>query len=311
MFSHLFIKNSPLVGLAIYHNQLNLVKVRRVAKQQLCVEAFATIALPPGWCAEGKINQMDVVVDALKKLVQLTHAKHCYAVLGLPSAYVINKSIKLPAFLTELEQEVEITNNLAHYLPGLQETLNFDYAPLTEGLAEDFLLVAARAEFVQAWLAFAQLAKLKVRVVDVMSYAFLRVVCFILQYSSLPEVIAILEIDATIAQLIFLRQGKIIFTHQFFFAQPREEMTAIKSAWQLFATVQPQQVIKQIFLCGVNTDFSAWQTKIQNELATPVLYLNPFPYVKLSPALSYAKIADPSFALNAAFGLTLRSYPRW
>ncbi len=87
---------------------------KKVRNRKTCSDRFATRAI-----IEGKIKQLPVVNQSICQVVQMADAVGSAVTIALSAQSVMSKRIKLPVVLQEEECEIEISNRLQHYLPGL------------------------------------------------------------------------------------------------------------------------------------------------------------------------------------------------
>ncbi|MEO8402282.1 MAG: pilus assembly protein PilM [Gammaproteobacteria bacterium] len=298
------------VGLALRQDQFSLIKLKQTAEKR-SLESFASIDLPAGSIVDGKVNHHTQVLHAIKKLVDITESHNCVAAISLQASSVINKRITLPSYLNELECETELTTNLAYYFPGIQEELSVDFVRGEYDASENTaLLIAARTEQINAYIFAAEQAELKIRVVDVDLYAIARAIYFANRFAT-SQRIAILDIDTNTAQLIVLLAKKIIFTHQVMIHSDDALAQQLKRALQLFSTATEQSSIEKIFLTGKVDLITHAKQLIEEELLLEAELANPFNYVESEPAISRDVLQRTAPEFLTAFGLTLRSYPRW
>src|SRR5689334_7159334 len=137
-------KHATYIGLAIHPERLSMIKLKQI-KKQISIEGFASTVHQ---------NGLD---QALKQLIKENKVKQGRAALALSASHVIQKRIKVPAYLNEAERAAEISLNLKHYLPGMDEPLYFDFFAIEKNEREvELQLIAARIEQVDTYI---QLAK--------------------------------------------------------------------------------------------------------------------------------------------------------
>ncbi|HSW93163.1 MAG TPA: pilus assembly protein PilM [Gammaproteobacteria bacterium] len=151
-------KPSVYAGLAVCAKRLCLVTLKKTRKN-VAIESVATCPLPPDpllWA------------DALSDLVLSTGTGCRMAALALPAREVMTKRIRVPDYLTSLEQAEDIRSNLSYYLPGIPDQIYFDFIPLEkEGQDRALQCRVVRAEPVDTWCRYAKRAGLTIEVVDV------------------------------------------------------------------------------------------------------------------------------------------------
>lgn len=211
----------PLVGLDISTSSVRLVELSETGKDGIRLERYASEPLPRGAVADGNIENMEQVVEAVRRLVKKsgTHAKR--VAIGMPPASVITKKIVLPAGMTEAQLEVQVESEAAQYIPfALDEvSLDFDVIGPVANSAEDIevMLAAARREKVDDRVAIAESAGLKASVMDIESYAAraaLDRVTSQLPSGGAGQVIALFQIGAVSTQISVMLDGATIYERE-------------------------------------------------------------------------------------------------
>lgn len=293
----------PIVGLALRQTHFTLIKLRQT-KRNWCVEDFACSRVPADLIVEGRMRDPAHVTYLIQQLVKTTRAEHCKTALGISAAYVINKQIQLPTYLTDQECFTELTTHLSHYLPAVHEELNIDYARTAP---ENTVLVAARTEQINAFVSATEQAGLSVRIVDVNSYAVARTILLHQQPSSLAQ--CILDLEGCSGQLMVIHQQRILFLHALVIDQASHLSAQIKQGLHLFATSHPIVLSDQIIVSGHVPTYL--RSIIENELGKTLQIFNPLGALSFADLLVQHKLTDHLPELLSAFGLTQRSYPLW
>ncbi len=81
----------PLVGLDISTSGVRLVELADAGKGELRLERFASEPLPRGAVVDGNIENMEQVVDAVRRVWKKSGTRVKLAALGMPPASVITK----------------------------------------------------------------------------------------------------------------------------------------------------------------------------------------------------------------------------
>jgi type IV pilus assembly protein PilM len=294
------IKKTLQVGLALHQDRISMVKLSR-SRQINSLEAFAI--------ASFKKDGNEELLHIIKKLVNEMRAENVCVAMALAASNVINKRIRLPSCLTEAEREADIASNLNHYFPGVNESLNVDFVSVDCHKEEDdLLLVAARREQVNAAVTMAEQAKLRVRVIDVDVYAIARAM------TSIPahELIVVLDIDVNVAQLILITHGIVTSVHPIPMSHDHDLLVQqLKRGILLFSTSMPTSKIKEIILTGKRSYFPKIKQLVQDELQMDVSLSHVFKRANLSTSLDSSSLYLHEPELLVAYGLALRSFPRW
>lgn len=293
-------RKTAWVGLGLHHEHLSLIKMQCV-KQTFQIENFLLTPLPNNSISDGTIHAPAQLEAQIANLVTMSEARHCPAVLSFPFTQVINRRIRMAAFLSDEERFNEMAADLAAYFPGMQDELYFDYAPLSADSAdEEMLLVAARAKQINAFAAAAESAGLQVRIMDVDVYAYVRAINFI--YGKTAEKICF--IDAALSQLIILQHGIIVFSHPVVFESLEDILQSIKKIFQIYSPLDAQ--VKKIRLSGKFAIIEKLTAALTEWLKIDVEWVNP---LSSSQLMTTMKLPDLQNKINEALvtlGLGLR-----
>src|SRR5476651_901595 len=165
----------PLVGLDISTSSVRLVELALGSKDEYRLERYAAEPLPRGAVIDGNIENMDQVVDAVRRVWKKSGTRAKLLALGMPPASVITKKIILPAGMSDDQLEVQVESEASQYIPfALDEvSLDFDVVGPAQNSPEDVevLLAATRKEKVEDRVAVAEAAGLTPTVMDIESYA--------------------------------------------------------------------------------------------------------------------------------------------
>ena len=303
-----FLRKKPVisVGIEIHADEIKLLKLRHAAASYT-IENYAVEPLPEDAIVDDKIKRVDRVQAALQKLVQKTRASGCPAAIALPANNVITKRIKLPICLSLLECEMEISANLSRYFPGMTAELYFDFfmLPSAGGDYHDLMLVAARAEDVQAYVSLVTTAGLLVKIVDVDSQAAWRGA----QLSLTPEfrvataVIALCEVGRSMTRLMVVQQQQIMHLQQWQNADFPDGEAQIKRVLQRFLAIHRQLQIDCLLLAG-----ASWSR--QEGIDIPIRVENPFQNMRYQDSVSFAGLQQVAGRFQVCCGLATRSFSR-
>jgi type IV pilus assembly protein PilM len=298
-------KPRSLVGLDMNAEEIRLLQLRPVRKGHV-VENFAIAGLPPGTIQDGKIIEFETVAAVLGRLVQQTKTAGFTAAMALPANRVISKRIKLSAGLPQAEYETTITANFPRYFPGLQEELCFDFVVFdTEAKPPEVLLVASRVEQINSYTQAALAAGLKIKIVDVDTYALVRAVSLI----ALPDTTTgLLDIAPEMTQLILLQRGQIVFNQHWHTPENNFLAAEIRRAIQLCATSQKTLKITECFVSGMTAKAAAIFTA---DLAINFVEANPFKSLAVATCVNTVELKNSASRLMVCCGLALRSMPAW
>ena len=158
---------SQSIGLDIQGHEICLLQL-----QTRLIKKMAVVPLPTGAVREGRIQEADVVSRCLRDLVCRTKTKGQTVAIALPDHCVFSKRIESISNLPAKEREQEIKVNINRYFSNPTEALCIDYALLETREGIDTLLVAAVShEYVSSYVDTVESAGLRVKIVDIESYA--------------------------------------------------------------------------------------------------------------------------------------------
>ena len=212
---------APLVGLDISTSSVRLVELADGGKDGMRLERCASEPLPRGAVADGNIENMEQVVEAVRRLIKKSGTRARHVALGMPPASVITKKIVLPAGMTEEQLEVQVESEAAQYIPfALDEvSLDFDVIGPVANSTEDLevMLAAARREKVEDRVAIAEMAGMKASVMDIESYAARAALDRItaqLPDAGAGQVIALFQIGAVSTQISVMLDGATVYERE-------------------------------------------------------------------------------------------------
>jgi type IV pilus assembly protein PilM len=208
--------NVPLLGLDISSSAIKLVELSR-SGNSLQIERYAIEPLPKEAITEGNINNIEGVAEAIRRAWQHLGSSSRNVAVAIPTTMAIYKKILVPASQAgDLEELAETEAN--QIIPFPLEEVNLDYQILGPSPASvddlEVLLCAARKEKVEERVAVAEMAGLKVKIVDVESFAMLTAFEQIQQH--LPEqghnqTFALFDIGSSKLHCSVLRNGQQIY----------------------------------------------------------------------------------------------------
>ncbi|HJU99564.1 MAG TPA: pilus assembly protein PilM [Burkholderiaceae bacterium] len=213
--------NPPLVGIDISTSGVRLVELAPAGKDGIRLERYAAEPLPRGAVVDGNIENMDQVVDAVRRVWKKSGTRARHVALGMPPASVITKKIILPAGLSEDQLEVQVESEASQYIPfALDEvSLDFDVIGPAAGSPDDIevMLAASRREKVEDRVAIAEASGLKALVMDIESYAAraaLDRVMALQPDAGAGQVVALFQIGAQATHISVLLDGATIYERE-------------------------------------------------------------------------------------------------
>ncbi len=212
--------NAPLVGIDISTSCVRLVELAHSGKEALRLERYAAELLPRGAVVDGNIENMDQVVDAVRRVWKKSGSRARLAALGMPPASVITKKIILPAGMSEDQLEVQVESEASQYIPfALDEvSLDFDVIGPAASSPEDIevMLAASRREKVEDRVAIAEASGLKASVMDIESYAARAALVRVAEQTKggAGQVLALFQIGAQVTHISILLDGGTIYERE-------------------------------------------------------------------------------------------------
>ena len=213
--------NPPLVGVDISTSSVRLVELAMAGKEEYRLERYAAEPLPRGAVVDGNIENMDQVVEAVRRVWKKSGTRAKLVALGMPPASVITKKIILPAGMSEDQLEVQVESEASQYIPfALDEvSLDFDVIGPAANSPEDIevMLAASRREKVEDRVAIAEASGLKATVMDIESYAAraaLDRVTAQLPQAGTGQVVALFQIGAQVTHISVMLDGATIYERE-------------------------------------------------------------------------------------------------
>lgn len=215
-------KPAATLGIDVGTGSIRLVELDRDASGQWVLERCAVEHLPSGVVAsDGRIEQFDQAVDAVKRLIKKSGARAKNVVAALPPSAVIAKKIVLPEGLSETEIDLQIESEAGQYIPFSLDEVSIDYYIMgpsrTSAGDEEVMIVAARKERVDDMTALMDAAGLRLKVLDVTSFAAQAATERLIK--GLPRrgrdaMIAMVHVGAASTYMHILRNGEVLFERE-------------------------------------------------------------------------------------------------
>lgn len=345
-------KKKPVLGLDVSSTTVKLLEFSKQGDSYR-VENYAVRALPPNAVVEKNINDVDAVAQVVKAVVQSSRTKLKDAAVAVPGSSVITKLIEMSADLSEDAMESQISLEADQYIPyPLEEVaLDFDVLGPSEKNPDqvEVLLAACRRENVDMRATMLELAELNGRVVDVEAYTIERAFSLIQEQLEDQEeqIVAIVDIGATMTTLSVLVDGKTIYTREQLFGgkqlteeiQRRYGLSAeeagiakkqgglpddyepevlepfkdavvqqVTRSLQFFFSSSQYNDVDHIVLAGGVASMAGLANMIEEKLGTSATVANPFANMSVSSRVNAAALANDAPSLMIATGLALRSF---
>jgi len=345
-------KAKPVLGLDISSSSVKLLELSRHGDRYR-VETYAVRALPPNAVVEKNINDPEVVAEVIKSMVKQSKTRLKHAAVAVAGSSVITKIIDMPAGLSDDSMEMQISLEADQYIPFPLEEVALDFevqgnSPRNPEQVE-VLLAACRRENVDSRVTVLQLADLTTEKVDVEAYSVER--AFELISEQLEDrdgqVVAILDIGATMTTLSVLVDNKTVYSREQLFGgkQLTEEIQRryglsmeeaglakkqgglpddyenevlapfkesvvqqVTRSLQFFFSASQYNDVDYIILAGGVASMEGLSELIEEKLGTQTLVANPFAGMSVSSRVNTVSLANDAPSLMIVAGLAMRSF---
>jgi type IV pilus assembly protein PilM len=198
-----------------------MLELSEAGRGRYRVERYAIEPLPKDCIADGNINKLEAVTEALKRCHKRlgTHVRNL--ALALPNAAVISKKILVPAGQTEEELELQVETEANQYIPFSLDEVNLDFQVLGPAPNNpddmEVLIAASRKEKIEDRVAAAEAAGLKATVMDVdlfASQAAFELMRVGVEQEDAEQNIAVIDVGATTTAVNVMRGGQSIYLRE-------------------------------------------------------------------------------------------------
>jgi type IV pilus assembly protein PilM len=345
-------KAKPVIGLDISSTSVKLLELSRHGDRYR-VETYAVKALPPNAVVEKNINDQEAVAEVIRAMVKQSKTKLKYAAVAVAGSAVITKMIDLPSGLSDDAMESQISLEADQYIPFPLEEVAIDFE--VQGVSPrnpeqvEVLLAACRRENVETRASVLQLSDLIPEKVDVEAYTMERAFELISEQLEDQEgqVVAIIDIGATMTTLSVLVAGKTIYTREQLFGgkQLTEEIQRryglsrdeaglakkqgglpddyesevlapfkeavvqqVTRSLQFFFSASQYNDVDYIILAGGVASLEGLAVVIEQKLGTQTVVANPFARMSVSSRVNAVSLANDAPSLMIVTGLAMRSF---
>jgi type IV pilus assembly protein PilM len=206
-------KSKNVVGLDIGSSAIKLIHMKET-KRGYQLLSFGSAQLPPEAIIDGALMNSTAIVSTIREMLQAQRIRHKACGIAISGHSVIIKKITLPA-MTEEELEESIQWEAEQYIPFDINDVNIDVQVLTSDPQDqgqmDVLLVAAKKDMINDYLAVVQEAGLTPMVVDVASFCVEN--AFEVNYDlSTADTLVLVNIGASVININVLTNGVTAFT---------------------------------------------------------------------------------------------------
>lgn len=345
-------KNKPLIGLDISSTTVKLLELSRQGSN-FRVENYAVKPLPANSVVEKNINEPEAVAQVLRSLVQGARTKTKDAAVAVSGSSVITKLVEMPGDLSEEQMEAYISTEADQYIPYPLEEVALDFdiqGPSAKNPDQvEVLLAACRSENVETRVSVLQIAGLNPKVVDVEAYTMERAFELIREQleDQDEQVVAVIDVGATMTTLSVLVDGKTIYTREQLFGgkQLTEEIQRryglsveeaglakkqgglpddyetevlepfkdavvqqVTRSLQFFFSSSQYNDVDHIILAGGVASLEGLGGLIEEKLGTPATVADPFANMSIASRVNSSALASDAPSLMIAAGLAMRGF---
>ncbi len=345
-------KSAPLIGLDVSSTAVKLLELSG-SRNRYRVESYAVEPLPPNAVVEKNITDVEAVGDSIRRAVKRSGTKTRNAAVAVAGSAVITKMITMPGNLSDDELASQIELEADQYIPYALEEVNMDFEVVGPSEADpdrvDVLLAASRSENVDVRVAAAELGGLTGKIVDVEAFALENAFTLLtgeMQGGGVGEIIALVDIGATMTTLSVLSNLKIIYAREQVFGgkQLTEEIQRrygltyeeaglakrqgglpdnyapevlepfkdsmgqqVNRALQFFYSSSQYGQVDRIVLAGGCASIEGADEVISAKTSSEVMVANPFANMSLSSRVRAPVLSNDAPSLMIACGLAMRS----
>jgi len=213
-----------LLGIDVSSTAVKLVEISRASVRgqwQYKVEAFAVSAIPEGVVESKRINDPEVVGDAIRDVVTRSGTSAKRAAAAVSGSAIITRVIQLPAGLSDSEMEAMVALEADQHIPQHIDEVRYDFDVLGVNAVNadsvDVLLAASRGDVVDDLMNVLEVGGLIPEVVDAEPYAVEH--CYQLlmhddNSASMDSNTVIADISARTMDVHVFRQGDMVHTRE-------------------------------------------------------------------------------------------------
>ena len=345
-------KAKPVVGLDISSTSVKLLELSR-SGDRYRVESYTVKALPPNAVVEKNIADPAAVAEIVRSMVKQSKTKLKHAAVAVAGSAVITKMIDMPMDLNDDAMESQIAAEADQYIPFPLEEVALDFE--VQGISPrnpdqvEVLLAACRRENVEVRQQVLADSDLIAEKVDIEAYCMERAFELIAEQLEDQEgqVVAIIDIGATMTTLSVLVDGKTVYTREQLFGGrqlteeiqrryglSREEAGLAKKqgglpddydmeglnpfkdavvqqvtrSLQFFFSASQYNDVDYIILAGGVASLEGLVGLIEEKLGTQTVVANPFARMSVSSRVNAVSLANDAPALMIVTGLAMRSF---
>ena len=209
----LFAKKSDVVGIEINPHKINITQVAKQGQQYKLVKNVSALMLE-GIYQEGEIVDSLSLSELIKDTFKQNRLSAKQVITAVPMREAIIRIIPVPAELDEAElKDMILVHEAGMHLPYPREEVDLDYTKLGYFMDEDgiekvnVLLVATRREVTDLYLEIFEQAELKIKVLEINSFALIRTMKEQLRQFSSQEAVVLVDIEFDSTEIAIIVEG--------------------------------------------------------------------------------------------------------
>ncbi len=210
-------KSPPVMGLDIGSSSIRLLQLSRFGDTYR-IDHFAIEPLQQGVIVEKSVQDIEAISEAIRSAVGNSGSNSKFCAVAVSGSAVFTKAISLPANLAESDIESQVQIEANQYIPYPLDEVSLDFEVLGPSPRNadmiDILLAASKNENVESRQDALESLGLKVKVVDVESFAIANAFDLIASRDGVrgSETVAIFDIGFDLSSLLVLRNGRVVYT---------------------------------------------------------------------------------------------------
>ena len=209
----LFAKKSGVVGIEINPEKINITQIAKQG-QQYKLQKNVSALVPEGVYEEGEIVDSLTLSELIKDTFKQNRISANEVVTAVPMREAIIRIIPVPAELDEAElKDMIMVHEAGMHLPYPREEVDLDYVKLGYFMDEDgiekvnVLLVATKKEVTDLYLEIFEQAELKVKVLEINSFALIRTIKEQLRTFGSHEAVVLVDIEYDSTEIAIIVEG--------------------------------------------------------------------------------------------------------
>ena len=200
----------PLLGLDLGSSSVKIADLK-VSGKKAVLNDLSMVPVAKGAIEAGDIISPEVIASSLKAVADRKSYKNYPVAVGMFGGAVLVKKITMPKMDPKIVHE-QLRWEAEQYIPFNIDESVFDFHIINTANSEtmDVLLVAARQEHIFRYFESVETASLKCSIVDVNGLALAN--CFEFNYGVVPGTIALINIGASVTNLVIMDSGNVVFS---------------------------------------------------------------------------------------------------